>query len=100
MYFNEASSPVEFRLLDDTTSLASLTSKLNELLPDTENKKVRKVEFHEDWIDTDGRVKYKLVKLKTDDDVKDVRRSFHRRITKGSIELDANIPRSVEDIMK
>lgn len=47
-------------------------SKLNELLPDTENRKVRKIEFHEDCIDTDGMVKYNLIELKTDEDVNDM----------------------------
>lgn len=48
VYFNGASPPVEFRLLNDTAPLATLTSKLNELLPDIENIKVRKIEFRED----------------------------------------------------
>lgn len=100
MYFNGASSPVEFRLSDGTTSLAGLASKLNELLADTKNRKVRKFEYREDWIDTDGRVKYNLVELKTNEDVKDMCRSFCCMITKGPIELDAKISRFVNDIMK
>lgn len=48
LYFNGASPPIESRLLDGTTSLTSLASKLNELLPDTEKRKVRKIEFRED----------------------------------------------------
>lgn len=35
-----------------------------------------------------------------DEDVKEMRRSFRRRITKGPIELDAKISRFVDDIMK
>lgn len=72
VYFNGASPSVEFRLPDDTTSIAGLTSKLNELLPDTENRKVRKIEFREYQIDADERMRYNLIKLKTDEDVKDI----------------------------
>ncbi|XP_050915338.1 uncharacterized protein LOC127130358 [Lathyrus oleraceus] len=100
VYFNGASPPVKFRLPDGTTSLVGLTSKLNELLADTENRKVRKIEFCEDWIDIDGRVKCNLIELKTNEDMKDMWRSFRCRITKGSIELDAKISRFVDDIMK
>lgn len=100
MYFNGASPPVEFRLPNDITSLASLTSKLNELLPNTETMKVRKIEFHKDWIDTDVRVKYNLIEFKTDEDVKKMWRSFWRMITKWSIELDVRLLRSVDNIMK
>lgn len=56
MYFNGVVSPIEFQLMDGTTSLATLTSKLNELFPDTNNIKVRKIEFCPDWIDTNERV--------------------------------------------
>lgn len=77
-----------------------MTSKLNELLPDTENRKVRKIEFCEDWIDTDGRMKYNLIELKIDEDVKGLWRSSRRRLIKGLIELDAKISRSVDNIIK
>lgn len=45
MYFNGDAQLVEFRLPDDTTFLAALTFKLNELLYDTEKRKVRKIKF-------------------------------------------------------
>lgn len=77
-----------------------MTSKLNELLSDTENRKVRKIEFREDLIDIDGRIKYNLIELKIDEDVKDMLRSFRCRLTKGPIELDAKISRSADDIIK
>lgn len=52
------------------------------------------------WIDTDGRVKYNLVELKTDEYMKDMWRSFSHSITNGPIELDDKISRSVDAIMK
>lgn len=57
VHFKRASPPVEFRLPNGTISLAALTSKLNELFPDTDNKMVRMVDFREDLVDIDGRVK-------------------------------------------
>lgn len=41
---------------------------------------------------------YNLIELKTDEDLKEMRRSFRCRITKRSTELDARLSRSVEDI--
>ncbi|XP_058772492.1 uncharacterized protein LOC131646478 [Vicia villosa] len=100
VYFNGRNPVVEFKIPDDTTSLARLKEKMNELLTDSDNRRVTKIEFLEDWIDTNGRVKYNLIELKDDEDVKVMWKSFRRRITKGLIELDAQIQRSVDDIMK
>lgn len=61
---------------------------------------MREIEFREDLIDTDGMVKYNLIELKTDEDVKDMWRSFCRRLTKGPIKLDPEISRSTNDIIK
>lgn len=100
VYFNGFAPSVEFWLLDVTTSLAALTSKLNELLPNTDNRNVRKIEFHEYWIDTNGMVKYNLIELKTDEDVTVMWISFRCRLTKVMIELDTKTSRSVDDIIK
>lgn len=48
VYFNRAAPHIEFQVPDGTTSLAALTFKLNELLLDTDNIKVRKINFCED----------------------------------------------------
>lgn len=40
------------------------------MLPDTENRKVSKIEFLAPWIDTDGKVKYGCIELKSDGDLK------------------------------
>lgn len=69
------------------------------MLPDTDNRKVRKAEFRDDLVDNDGRVKYNLIELKIDK-VKYMWRSFRRRLTKGSIELDVKISRFADDIVK
>lgn len=59
-----------------------------------------KIEFREEWIDTDGRMKYNFIELKTDGDLKVMWRSYHRRLTKGLIEFDARISRYADDIIK
>lgn len=43
--FNGVKSHVDFRLPEDTTSLAILSSLLDNLLPHTKNIKVSKIEF-------------------------------------------------------
>lgn len=75
VYFNREKPPVEFWVPTNSACLIVLISKLNDLLHDTYNRKVRKVEFYEDWIDTNGRVKYNLIKLKIDEDFKVIRKS-------------------------
>lgn len=65
MYFKENNPPGEFKISDGTSSHASLIDKLIELLLDIENRKVRKIEFYEDLVDNNGRMKYNLVDLKT-----------------------------------
>lgn len=100
MYINGAATFVEFRLPDVTTSIATLTSKLNELFSDTDNRNVKKIEFREDWINTNERVKCTLIELNADGDLTVMWRSFRCRLTKGSIELDSKILKSVNDIIK
>lgn len=100
MYFNEAAPHVEFQLMEDIISLATLTSKLNEFLSDTNNRKVSKIKFREDQVDSNGNVKCNRIELKTDEDVTVLQRSFRRWLTKGPIELDAKISRFVDDIIK
>ena len=70
VYYNGCNPIVEFKIPDGSESLATLKETLNGMLPDFDNKRVTKVEFQEDWIDTNGRVKYKLIELKNNEDVK------------------------------
>ena len=100
VYYNSRKPIVEFKLSDGSESFAALKETLNSLLPDSENRRVTKIEFREDYIGTDGWLKCNLIKLKNDEDVKAMWKSFCRRITKGPTELDAEIQRFVDDIMK
>lgn len=61
---------------------------------------MNKIEFCVDWIDTDGKVNYQFIELKTYEDLKVMWRTYHHRLTKGSIEFDANILRFFENIIK
>lgn len=45
-------------------------------------------------------VKYNLIDLKTDEDLKAMWRSYQCMLTKGPIEFDATISRFVDDIIK
>lgn len=78
---------VNFMLLEDTTSLAFLRSLLDNLLPNTENIKVGKIEFRAPWIDTKGNVKYNNIKLKTNEDLSSIWRTYLLKPTKGLIEF-------------
>src|SRR4051812_48066878 len=100
VYFNGCNPVVQTKIPNDTESFATLKETLKNLLPDSDNRRVTKIEFQVDWIDTNGKVKYNLIELKNDKDVKAMWKSFRRRITKGPIELDAQFRRSVDDLMK
>ena len=45
-------------------------------------------------------MKYNLIELKIDEDLKSIWRSHPRRLNKGPIEFDAIIFRSIDDIIK
>lgn len=92
-YFNRVNCSVDFEILEDTTCFTFLRSKLDNMFLDTENKKVSKIEFHAPWIGIDGNVIYNHIKLKTDEDLKVVWRTYHCRLTKESIEFDATTSR-------
>lgn len=70
VYFNGVKPLIEFLLSEGTDCLTALRSKLNDLRPNTENINVSKIEFREDLIDIDGRMKYNFIELKTDEDLK------------------------------
>lgn len=70
VYFNGVEPPFDFRLPKDTTCLALLRFKMNNMLSDTENQNVSKIECHVPWIDIDGRMKYCHIELKTNEDLK------------------------------
>ena len=52
MYYNGRKLAVEFKLPDGYESFIALKETLNGLLPDSENRRVTKIEFREDYIGT------------------------------------------------
>ena len=69
VYYNRSNPAVEFKLPGGNVSIATLKEMLNAFLP-TNNRRVTKFQFREDWIHTNGRVKYNIIELKNDEDVK------------------------------
>lgn len=67
--FDGVKPPIDFRLPEDTTCPALLRSKMNYIFSDNENKKVSKTEFRAPWIDTNGKVIYNHIELKTGEDL-------------------------------
>ena len=45
-------------------------------------------------------MKYNFIELKTDEDVKEMWKSFGRRITKRSIKLDVRLSKFVDDVIE
>lgn len=91
---------VDFGFPEDTTCLALLRFKLNNMLPNTEIEMwVRSSFVHHElilmemWNTTN-------IMLKTYEDTNVMWRIYHHRITKGSIKFDAIISRYVDDIAK
>lgn len=56
VYFNWVKPHVELWLSKDTARLAVWRSTLNDSLPDIENRKVAKIEFHAYWVDIEIKV--------------------------------------------
>ena len=52
VFFNGCKPAVETKIPDDSESFVTLKETLNNLLPEFDNRRVTKVEFLEDWIDT------------------------------------------------
>lgn len=72
---------------------------MNNMLLDSENRKVSKIEFFTPLIDNNRSVKYDCIKLKSDKDLKVIRRTYHRRLTKRPIEFEVIITISINDII-
>lgn len=100
LYFNDLKTLVDFWLPENTITLVVLISKLDNLLPNTDNRNVVKIEFRAPSIDIEGKVKYNNFDLKTDEDLKVRWRTYRYRLTKGPIEFDATIVKFVDDIIK
>ncbi|CAK8574089.1 unnamed protein product [Lathyrus sativus] len=99
VYFNDASPPLKFRVSRDIL-FVDLKSKLNTLVQYPENWRNVKLEYCSLSFNNEGKIQFTMLKLKTNEDLKVMWSTFFYYSTKGSIEVDATIARSTEDILK
>ncbi|XP_058749009.1 uncharacterized protein LOC131621965 [Vicia villosa] len=99
-YFSSGySMSLQFRFLHDTP-FAELIPTLNSLLQFPENWKMVKLEYRSPSLDPEGKVKFTPFELKNDDDLEVMWTSYQQYSSKVSIELDAKLQRSGEDVNK
>ncbi|CAL5185986.1 unnamed protein product [Lathyrus oleraceus] len=99
VYFNGVKSPLKFRICENIF-LVDLKIKLNTFLRYLKNRRVVELEYRSPAIDNEGNIQFTMLELKTDDDLKVMWSAFYRYSTKGLIEVDVTIQRSVEDIIR
>ncbi|MCI23305.1 hypothetical protein A2U01_0044484, partial [Trifolium medium] len=78
---------------------SDLKHQLNSLLHFRNQRRVTDIEYRRLFVCSNGTVMYTNMKLQNDGDVKTMFSIFSRYMTKGSIELNAKLVRSVEAIM-
>lgn len=93
-YFNGRKPSFQFRVTDDTP-LADQISKLNTLLRYIENQRVVKLEYRSPSLDSEKT----NFEQKTDEDLQIMWNTFYHYASKGPIEVDAKIERSVSNII-
>lgn len=99
VYFNDANPPFQFRVYEDIL-LFDLKSKLNTLLRYPENWRVVKLQYCLPLIDNEMEIQFTMFELKSDDDLKVIWSTFYHYSTKGLMNLDATIQRSVKYIIR
>ncbi|PNX55108.1 hypothetical protein L195_g048734, partial [Trifolium pratense] len=97
VYYNNG-TPNLVRIHDDIT-LFDLKRRLNSILHFREQRKVTEIMYRRPSVCTDGTVLFTKMELLTDDDVRTMFSIFTWYMTKGPIELDATLVRSIEAIL-
>jgi hypothetical protein len=97
VYYNNG-TPNLVRIHDDVT-LSDLKRQLSSLHQFGEQRSVTEIVYRRPSICADGTVLFTKMELRTDDDVRTMFSIFTRYMTKGPIELDATLVRSVEAIL-
>ena len=101
VYYNKG-KPILLRIRVDVT-LSGLKDQLNQINCDLhyrDTRSVDSIEYRRPSTGSDGSIEYTQMKLKNDDDVRTMFSIFDQYNTKGTIELDALLIRSFEDIRK
>jgi hypothetical protein len=101
VYF-DAETPNMFRIAVDST-LSDLNQQLDEINRCCNNRNddrnVTSIDYRKPSIRSDGSVKFSKMQLKNDDDVRTMFSIYSQYSTKGPIELDAKLTRSVDAIL-
>jgi pyruvate-formate lyase-activating enzyme len=101
VYFNNE-APNMFRIYVDAT-LVDLKQQLDEINRCCNNRNddrtVTSVEYRKPSLRSDGTVAFSKMQLDNDDDIRNMFSIYSRYSTKGPIELDAKLTRSVDAIL-
>ncbi|MCH92165.1 hypothetical protein A2U01_0013100 [Trifolium medium] len=101
VYYNNG-KPILFRINDDET-FEGLKQQLNQLNRTVnnrnDNRTVSSLMYRKPSIGSDGRVTFTSMELQNNEDVQTMFSIFEQYSTRGPIELDATMTRSVEAIL-
>jgi len=102
VYYNGGTPPHLFRIRNDVT-LSGLKDELDQIncqLNHRETRRVVGVEYRCPLSDSVGSLWFSQMKLRNNDDMRTIFSIFSQHCTRGPIELDASLVRSVEQILK
>ena len=102
VYYNGGTPPHLFRIRDDVTlsGLKDELDQINRQLNHRDTRRVVGVEYRCPLSDSAGSLRFSRMKLTNDGDVRTMFSVFGQHSTRGPIELDASLVRSVEQILK
>ena len=82
------------------TPIEEVRETLQKLVPYDEGRKVEKIEYRSPSIDNEGNLQFMNRELKNGDDLRAMWSAYRSFQEKVSIELDATLSRTVDDIMR
>ncbi|PNX58696.1 hypothetical protein L195_g051042, partial [Trifolium pratense] len=101
VYYNHG-KPILFRINDDET-FVGLKQQLNQLNRTVnnrnDNRTVSSLKYRKSSIGSDGRITFTDMMLENNDEIQTMFSIFEQYSTRGPIELDATLTRSVEAIL-
>jgi len=102
VYYNGGTPPHLFRIRNDVTfsGLKDELNQINRQLNHRDTRRVVGVEYRCPLSDSAGSLRFSWMKLTNDDDVRTMFSVFGQHSTRGPIELNALLVRSVEQILK
>ena len=102
VYYNGGTPPHLFRIRDDVTlsGLKDELDQINRQLNRRDTRRVVGVEYRCPLSDSAGSLRFSRMKLTNDDDVRTMFSVIGQHSTRGPIELDASLVKSVDQILK